>query len=596
MCSFILANWAILNLTYVNFFLKPRGPDATSHLHLNGFDFVHNLLHMTGEQRTQPFMDSGVAALFNGEVYNWRSLPLMRPLAAASDGDAILPAYRMRRSKFSRQLDGEYAIVIVDFVIGEVLLSTDVFGTKPLWYSLDRAVDPPRFAVASYKSALSRLGMPDETIKMVDPNTVLRLSLNEDPGFGRVLGRHAVFEFDLRQFKTSTDDYVHAFKQAVEKRTTGLHPAFIGLSSGYDSGAVHLALHEQGKQHYAFTIYGEENINILSRRINYASSTAQTDVIIFAHADFQREWDWLAQNMEHFDYLAANITGQKSVVGDQASAGLSYVMRLSRDRGALAYLSGSGADEVLSDYGFRGERLCSQSSFGGLFPEHMLEIFPWPEFFLSTQRDYLMKEELVAGAHGMEGRYPFLDPRVVQEYFWLKDSVKNDEYKAPLYSFLAGQGYPFERGKKQGFAAAANHLAEALDVEVPAQRLSPEGARPTVVMRYNAHKEPRCGAPPASQLSAGAEARCKFASDSVERFGSAASNEPLCLTACSAGHVLVQDTLRCSLHGRWVGSFKCVDEGAVHSPAILQELQDQGSFIWGAGAPEAPWVVDGGQF
>ena len=31
-----------------------------------------------------------------------------------------------------------------------------------------------------------------------------------------------------------------------------------------------------------------------------------------------------------------------------------------------------------------------------------------------------MKEELVAGVHGIEGRYPFLDPKVVQEYLWLK--------------------------------------------------------------------------------------------------------------------------------------------------------------------------------
>lgn len=75
--------------------------------------------------------------------------------------------------------------------------------------------------------------------------------------------------------------------------------------------------------------------------------------------------------------------------------------------------------EILSDYGFEGEKWCPQSSFGGLFPENLSTIFPWGEFFLSTQRDYLHKEEHVAGAHGVEGRYPFLDTRVVQEYLWL---------------------------------------------------------------------------------------------------------------------------------------------------------------------------------
>ena len=29
MCSFLVANWLISNLTYANFFLRFRGPDAT---------------------------------------------------------------------------------------------------------------------------------------------------------------------------------------------------------------------------------------------------------------------------------------------------------------------------------------------------------------------------------------------------------------------------------------------------------------------------------------------------------------------------------------------------------------------------------------
>ena len=36
-----------------------------------------------------------------------------------------------------------------------------------------------------------------------------------------------------------------------------------------------------------------------------------------------------------------------------------------------------------------------------------------------------MKEEHVAGAHGIEARYPFLDAAVVQEYLWLTAAAKN---------------------------------------------------------------------------------------------------------------------------------------------------------------------------
>ena len=84
-------------------------------------------------------------------------------------------------------------------------------------------------------------------------------------------------------------------------------------------------------------------------------------------------------------------------------------------------------EEILSDYGFAGAKWCPQSSFGGLFPGNLSSIFPWKEFFLSTQRDYLHKEEHVAGAHGVEARYPFLDPRVVQEYLWLAPEAQQNQ-------------------------------------------------------------------------------------------------------------------------------------------------------------------------
>ena len=51
--------------------------------------------------------------------------------------------------------------------------------------------------------------------------------------------------------------------------------------------------------------------------------------------------------------------------------------------------------------------------------EELSSFFPWRSAFLGTQRDYLMKEEVVAGSHGLEARYPFLDRQVVQEFLWL---------------------------------------------------------------------------------------------------------------------------------------------------------------------------------
>ena len=67
-----------------------------------------------------------------------------------------------------------------------------------------------------------------------------------------------------------------------------------------------------------------------------------------------------------------------------------------------------------------------------------------------------MREELVSGAHGVEGRYPFLDPKVVQEFLWLSAEVKNSEYKRPIADLFRKHNYPIEFGTKKGFAVIRN--------------------------------------------------------------------------------------------------------------------------------------------
>lgn len=76
MCSFLITSWIIQNLAYVNYYMQRRGPDVTNHVRKGGWSFVHNLLHMTGEKRLQPFSyyDNKLHILFNGEIYNFAEI------------------------------------------------------------------------------------------------------------------------------------------------------------------------------------------------------------------------------------------------------------------------------------------------------------------------------------------------------------------------------------------------------------------------------------------------------------------------------------------------------------------------------------------
>lgn len=68
----------------------------------------------------------------------------------------------------------------------------------------------------------------------------------------------------------------------------------------------------------------------------------------------------------------------------------------------------------------------------------------WENFYQGSQRAYLAKDEYVTGAYGIEGRFPFLDARVVQEQLYLAPDLKNTYYKAAAQLYMKKYGYPVE--------------------------------------------------------------------------------------------------------------------------------------------------------
>ena len=69
MCSFLALKIpkGDVDLDYINYFNQFRGPDCTNIHEDNGWLFAHNLLSITGEFTTQPFVDDGIVC-FETEV------------------------------------------------------------------------------------------------------------------------------------------------------------------------------------------------------------------------------------------------------------------------------------------------------------------------------------------------------------------------------------------------------------------------------------------------------------------------------------------------------------------------------------------------
>ena len=445
MCSFIFSTKAVVDLDKINTFNRRRGPDLTVRLQYRNYDFIHNLLSITGEYTKQPLIEGQYITLFNGEIYNYKDLNK----EAKSDVYCIPSGFKKTGIKSFENLDGEFSILLYDTKDNIIYICTDIFGTKPLYLNANFE-SKNELMVSTYASVLRYTGYSN--IKRVPPNKVLSIDLNQY----KLIDDQKLKVFDVsNQYKNSYEDWCTAFSKAIKKRTNNTEQKiFLGLSSGYDSGAIDCELKRQNIKHKTYSISGSENIDIINKRIN--KDTEKHYLLNLSQHEFKYNKNIIDEYSEDF------ITSQKpdqdiyNIKDDQASVGLSAICNRAKMDGYKIYLSGQGADEILSDYGIQGKKIYDHSEFGGHFPSDLTKIFPWRSFYGGTQYCYLTKEEYIAGTHGIEARYPFLDFNLVQEFLWLNCELKNQYYKAPIKYYLEKYSYPYDENIKLGFSASKN--------------------------------------------------------------------------------------------------------------------------------------------
>lgn len=437
MCSFYFSNQYLGNLEELNKYLKPRGPDATNIVEIEGYTLVHNLLSLTGEFTIQPLNKNNVYSLFNGEIYNFKDF---NP-SAKCDSEVIIDLYQTYGPDFTSKLDGEYAILILDLNNQRIVFSSDTFRTKPLFYS----IEGKSICVSTYTSPILLSNF--KRANKVEANTTYIYDIKS----GQLTTR-TITNFNLDQYKTDIDGWITKFDKAIEKRTkfSADKKFFIGLSSGYDSGIISCALNKTGVDYKAYSISASENVDIIKQRF-----------------DLIKHKELINLKKSEYDYYSNNLFGIKcedfvsddlntNIRSDKACYGLAHICTLAQRDGRKIYMSGQGADEIISDYGMHGNKIYGHSTFGGRFPSDLKSVFPWRNFFKGTQQLYISKEEYVAGSFGIESRYPFLDLDLVQEYLNLSTDLKNKKYKHVIHEYLSMYKFPFEQDKKIGFQANRN--------------------------------------------------------------------------------------------------------------------------------------------
>lgn len=445
MCSFLVSNSNDQEaLLRSNKFIQKRGPDYTSWSTAKGITFVHNLLSITGEFTPQPFIDkeNALVCVYNGEIYNAFSFSK----DYKTDGECILPLYKEYGPDFVKHLDGEYAICVTDFKNKQIVLASDTFLTKPLWYGKESQT----FVIGSYKSCVTSLGINNPTRMKANSCEIYDLDFNKIREF-------TVKEFSLKQHKNTYDDWITAYENSIKKRAAEhvSKKIFIGMSSGYDSGSIACELNKQNVKFKMYSVTGNENKNILNERFNIVKNNANMTFLENCNHDFLQARRHIFEWVEPYTYeifsSRSNYTEHVQLHEDGGANAFSLVCQNAIKEDRKIYISGSGADEIFSDYGWNGKGMTNHSNFGGLFPEKLEDIWPWASFYGSSQISYLTKEEMVGGSYGIECRYPFLDFDVVQEFLWLKPELKNKHYKSVLHYYMKQNNFPFKENEKIGF-------------------------------------------------------------------------------------------------------------------------------------------------
>ncbi len=456
--------------------LAHRGPDGSGRYLLNDTAFIQTRLAIIDlDGGDQPlFIEGGplrppLALVANGEIYNYVELKQQITGVAyktQSDCEPPLFLYRQHGIEFAEHLRGMYAIAIHDPGEDRLVLCRDPFGIKPLYYGAteDGFVFSSEFQ-AFQKAGICKLGvrpeardcllniqftagaetiiegvyrvLPGETLVIEKGEITERLQLGAlPPRAPTPIGKaDAIAELD------------RVLADSVEVHQRSDVPYGMFLSGGIDSSAI-LAmmarLNPDPVEAYTIGFSGTAAPDERDHARAVAKATgASHHEVEFSEQDF---WQTLPAICAAMDDPAADY----AVLPTYKLAG-----QVHKD-GLKVILSGEGGDELFGGYG-RYRRAMRPAWLGGR-PMRETGIFEglgllrventdWraaydgafealPADYTRLQKaqaldcadwlpnDLLTKLDRCLMHHGVEGRVPFLDPKVADFAFQLPDGLK----------------------------------------------------------------------------------------------------------------------------------------------------------------------------
>lgn len=348
-----------------------RGPDGSGAWEGKSGDHCAVLLHTRlaiidlDPRADQPFAADGCQLVYNGELYNYIELREIleskgHSFRTDSDTEVVLRAYLEWGEGAFDRFEGMWTLAIFDERRGDLLLSRDRFGEKPL-YLLDA---PGGMYFASEIKALRALCGVELTVSEEKTHRFIAhgyraifrgidsffdgVSLFPAAHFGRTRGDELTTELywephfqpvDM-SFEDAVDGAASHIDRAIRMRLRADVPVAISLSGGIDSNVLAgIAVHRHGQSLHSFSMLESDARYDESAAIRSAAQALGTP-----HHETRVSRDGF---LDRLSQMARFYDGPVPSLGMYLDGFLSEAVAAG---GYKVLINGNGADEVFLGY------------------------------------------------------------------------------------------------------------------------------------------------------------------------------------------------------------------------------------------------------
>ena len=469
--------------------LSHRGPDSSSFYKNSKNLFLHTRLSIIDlNGGNQPIINNDLVLVANGEIYNdpeIRSTYKTYNYKTESDSESIMTLYYNEGVNGLEKLRGMYAFAIYDKKKDCTILGRDIFGIKPLYFSLikDGIIFSSEITPLINSKFVKKNISEEKLIEYFElqyttgKKTIFEGIFRLRPGEILIIQNGKITNSKLQKLnllKKKTHKIDNNFIEKKLEESVSVHlrsdvPYCLFFSGGIDSMLIMYFMSKLnlGSRVEAFKVNIENRKNNLNNTL--LKKISHEYKIKFNEINFTEDDFW-----NTIPFAAKKIDDP---IADYAILPTFKLASVASKKFKVA-ITGEGGDELFGGYGrYRHHNFFKKNFFKGAFRKlgkfnNNYWKFETSQTFienLSLTRvqkqqffDYynwlpnnlLVKLDRCLMSYGMEGRTPLIDKKLFENFFFIKDEYKinNSFGKFMIRNFIKSRVKHYDAFiKKEGF-------------------------------------------------------------------------------------------------------------------------------------------------